>query len=556
MCLQIEIACSVPEETQRVARAAFPKGSLYMKTRDELGTLFEDRQFLDLFPPQGQPAEAPWRLALVTLLQFAEGLTDRQAADAVRSRIDWKYALGLELTDPGFDSSVLCEFRARLVEHGAEDRLFETLLACFRERGLLKIRGKQRTDSTHVLAAVRGLNRHELLGETLRSALNTLSEIAPDWLVGVAPSEWFDRYGKRIENYRLPREKAERDALAVQIGADGFRLMGAAYATAAPEAVRTSQEIEIVRQIWLQQFLRQDGQVRLRSEGEIPKGAQLIRSPYDVEARYSVKRETHWTGYKVHLTESCDEGTPHLITQVLTTPSTTADSDATPLVHEAMKQTDRLPSEHYVDEGYTDAELLVESSQQYGIELIGPVARDGSRQAVENQGFDLTQFTLDFEKQVAACPMGTQSDRWKPTRNARGAIYLRAVFPAAVCQGCEKRPLCTRSESRGRTLYLHPEKEHQALHRQREVQKTPEFRKRYAVRAGIEGTISQGVGAFDLRRSRYIGSAKTHLQNLVTAAAMNLCRIGDWLDGTPLAKTRSSAFARLKPNLTPVPATT
>jgi transposase len=198
MCLQIEIAISVPEETQRIARAAFPKGSRFMTMRDELGTLFVDDQFLDLFPAEGQPAEAPWRLALVTVMQFAEGLSDRQAADAVRGRIDWKYALGIELTDSGFDASVLCEFRERLLEGQAEGRLFETVLQLGRERGWIKARGKQRTDSTHVLTAVRALNRIECIGETVRLALNALAEAAPDWLQAQLPSDWLGRYGRRF----------------------------------------------------------------------------------------------------------------------------------------------------------------------------------------------------------------------------------------------------------------------------------------------------------------------------------------------------------------------
>src|SRR5262249_31095602 len=146
------------------------------------GTLFTDAQFADLFPTRGQPAETPWRLALVTVLQFVENLSDRQAADAVRSRIDWKYLLGLELTDPGFDATVLCEFRARLVQTGAEARCFEALLTLCKERGWVKARGKQRSDSTHVLAAVHTLNRLENIGETLRHALNVLATAAPEWL--------------------------------------------------------------------------------------------------------------------------------------------------------------------------------------------------------------------------------------------------------------------------------------------------------------------------------------------------------------------------------------
>src|SRR5437870_7467146 len=125
---------------------------------DVLGPIYDDTRFAHLFAARGRPVESPWRLALVTVMQFAEGLADAQAADAVRARIDWKYALALELTDPGFDSSVLCEFRQRLIAGNAELLLFETMLTLFREQGLLKAKGRQRTDSTHVLAAVQTLN--------------------------------------------------------------------------------------------------------------------------------------------------------------------------------------------------------------------------------------------------------------------------------------------------------------------------------------------------------------------------------------------------------------
>jgi len=154
MSLHPEQIGEVPEETARVAKACFPKGNRSIRLRDSLGTIFADHEFADLFPRKGQPAEAPWRLALVCLVQYMEELTDRQAADAVRSRMDIKYLLGLELTDPGFDFSVLSSVRTRLVEHQAEHRLFERLVAKLHEQGYLKKRGTQRTDSTHILAAV------------------------------------------------------------------------------------------------------------------------------------------------------------------------------------------------------------------------------------------------------------------------------------------------------------------------------------------------------------------------------------------------------------------
>src|SRR3990172_5194958 len=163
---------SVPEETAVIARAAFPKGNPYLQMRDKWGSMYTDDMFADLYPPDGQPAVRPWRLALVTIMQFSENLTDRQAAEAVRDRIAWKYALSLPLTDAGFDYSVLCEFRQRLLDHDAAQRLLDVMLQEFAERGWLKSRGKQRTDSTHILAAVRRLNQLELVHETLRYALN------------------------------------------------------------------------------------------------------------------------------------------------------------------------------------------------------------------------------------------------------------------------------------------------------------------------------------------------------------------------------------------------
>ena len=174
---------SIPEETVRVASAACRKGTLAMRLRDTLGELYQDEQFAALYPVEGQPAYAPWRLAIVTVLQYVQGLTDRQAADAVRERIDWKYSLGLELTDPGFDFSVLSEFRLRLVEAGAQTLLLDRLLEVCKQRGWLKAGGKQRTDSTHVLARVRSLSNLECVGETLRSALDDLAALAPEWLV-------------------------------------------------------------------------------------------------------------------------------------------------------------------------------------------------------------------------------------------------------------------------------------------------------------------------------------------------------------------------------------
>src|SRR5215213_4592389 len=254
MSLRPEPIGPVPEETARVARAAFPKGHPCLRLRDELGPVYDDDRFAPLFPPHGRPAEAPWRLALVTVLQFAEGLTDRQAADAVRDRLAWKYLLGLDLTDTGFDFSILSDFRARLVAGEAEQLLLDALLDRCKAAGLVKPRGRQRTDSTAVLAAVRALNRLDLVGETLRHALEALAVAAPAWLRGQAPAEWYDRYGARIKTGRRALSQAERDALAASIGADGLRLLRAVGDPAAPAWLRELPAVETLRRVWLQNY--------------------------------------------------------------------------------------------------------------------------------------------------------------------------------------------------------------------------------------------------------------------------------------------------------------
>jgi transposase len=245
---------AIPEETARIAHSFLPQGNVYMQMRDELGTLYQDEDFRDLFPSRGQPAQEPWRLALITIMQYAEGLTDRQAADAVRTWIDWKYALSLELTSPGFDFSVLSEFRSRLLANGAERRLFDLLLSHFRERGWIKARGKQRTDSTHVLAAIRTIRRLECVGETMRHTLNVLAEVAPDWLLEQMDPQWAERYQKRFSDFRLPKETTERVALAETIGADGRRLLERVYAASDLPWLRELDAVETLRRIWIQHY--------------------------------------------------------------------------------------------------------------------------------------------------------------------------------------------------------------------------------------------------------------------------------------------------------------
>lgn len=536
----------IPELTVSTARGAFPKGNVYMTMRDELDIWYCDSEFAELFPSQrGQPAESPGRLALVTVAQFAEGLSDRQAAEQVSARIDWKYMLGLPLDDAGFDYSLLSKFRGRVIEGGLEQRLLDDMLEQLKAKGLLKSRGLQRTDSTHVLAAIRKLNRLEVVGETLRAALNALAAAAPDWLLEQVSQDWFDRYGPRFEQYRWPQKDMERERLAETIGTDGYQLMTDIYEADAPHWLREVPAVDILRQVWIQQYWIQEGQVKWRTAKNLPPNKLLIQSPYDIQARNRTKRSTNWTGYAAHLTETCDQESPNLITHVETTPATTGDVEMTGTIHDALAEKDLLPSEHLVDMGYVDAEHLATSQNVHQVNLYGPARSDPSWQTKNEMGLDISCFAIDWDAKIVICPQGCKNRSWRLREKTPGRQVIEVGFSRPDCLACVEHAQCTKNKMRPRTLTFSPRVEFEALRAARQRQVTPEFKERYKKRAGIEGTVSQGTRSFDLRRSRYIGLTKTHFQHLATAAAMNLTRAVAWIGGIPKAQTRRSHFAAL-----------
>ncbi len=327
----------IPPLTQEIAYKAFPKGNLYMTLRDELGTFYDDNDFAQLYSSEGQPALHPGCLALVCVMQYMANLSDRGAAEAVAARIDWKYALGLELTDPGFDFSILSLFRSRLLSGGKEQILLDRLL----------------TTQAHL-----------------------------------------------------------------------------------------------------------------------------------------------------------------------------SDVDQTESIHQSLAEKELLPSEHLVDAGYVDGTLLVESRQQHNIELIGPVRDNVSWQSKNPEAYDLSRFKINWKKQQATCPVGVKSTKkWTIHQDQWDNTVIKIKFPRKACRECQFRPLCTRSLTEPREITLRPQEEHLALVKRRKQQETKTWLKKYNQRAGVEGTISQGVRGFGLRKCRYVGLDKVHLQHILTATAMNAIRL-------------------------------
>ena len=579
-----------PEPSEEIAAAVRAMYSgrelpLAVAIRDQLGELFTDEAFGAGFAARGKPGWSPGRLALVTVLQMAENLTDRQAAEAVREKISWKYALGMTLTDPGFDASVLSEFRARLVAHGLEERVLDVLLARLGELGLVKARGKQRTDSTHVLSAVRDLNRLELAGESVRAAVEALSVAAPGWLPTVIDvPDWATRYGARVDSWRLPTSQTKRQQLAQTYGNDALALLRAVYGTQAPDWLGELPAVEVLRQVLVQNYhIRTDThgrEVISRREADtdgLPPGRARISSPYDTDTRWAAKGEDlHWNGYKVHFSETChtpdpdtahthdDADTaqqqdapdrpspdelPNLITTVATTDATVPDVAMTEPIHRMLKRRGLLPSQHFLDSGYPSAELLTRSRTEFGVELITPLLADHSPQARAGAGFDRASFTLDFDHQQATCPQGHTSSSWNPVRQ-RGTDTIVISFPRTTCGPCPVRQQCTTSRARRRQLTVHPPEVHTAQHAARAAQDTTSWQATYALRAGVEGTIHQAVTVCDTRHARYRGLRKVHLQQVFSAVALNLIRLHAYWNNHPMDRTRTSHLSRLELALT------
>jgi len=564
----------VPAQTAAVARAAFPKGSLAMSVRDELGEVFSDELFAGAFGVRGAPAESPGALALVTALQYVEDLTDRQAALMVARAIDWKYALGLELADPGFDPSVLAKFRSRLVEHGLERAAFDRLLETLKARGLIGGGGKQRTDSTHVISAVRDLNRLELAGESVRAALEALAVAAPDWLSQVIEvSEWTTRYGVRVDTWRLPSSQAKRDRLTVVYGDDALALLRAVYDRPAPAWLRELPAVQVLRTVLVQNYyLRTDARGRevvKRREADkdgFPPASSRITSPYDTDARWAAKGDQlFWNGYKVHLTETCHDeddvddrdaageagehaaadrtARPNLITNVATTASTVPDVKMTTAINQALGRRNLLPAEHYLDSGYPSAQTITDAAA-LGVTLVTPALLDQSPQARAGGGFDKSAFVIDWATRQAICPAGQTSTCWSPA-SQRGTEVIVVKFGVGACGACPLRAQWTTAKRGGRQLTLPPQELHEALARARAEQTTKTWRDKYTIRAGAESTIHQATATCSIRRARYRGLPKVALQHVFTAAAINLIRLDTWWNTAPLDRTRSSHLTRL-----------
>ena len=528
----------IPEATLRVAKQINRKGTLAMRLRDEFATMYTDADFVDLFPVRGQPAFSPWRLTLVTLLQFVDGLTDRQAAEAVQQRIDWKYALGLELTDPGFDFSILSEFRGRLLTHQATQRLLEKQLQVCLDRGWITPKGNVRIDSTHVVANVRQLHQIETVLESVHLALEELVDHAPEWLESWMPLDWERTYGPYSLSRRLPKSKTQREAFAKQMGQDIEWLWK--QLAHAPKGMDQLPKVRLLRTIWQQNY-EQKGGVSHWRDGPKKKGswASMIVSPNDPDARISRKGDTKWVGYKGHLVESCEPGQAHLVLHVETTNATVPDQDMLVFLHQRLIEKGFHPEKSFVDSGYVTLNTLVTSDEQQ-IHVVGPMGINHSWQSQQEQGYGAEHFVVDWQARQAQCPQGKTSVGWSDRKEDQ-SVLIR--FSQTDCRQCPMHAACTRAKAR--VLTLPNQERFERMQQQREISKEEEFKRAYRTRAGVEGTIGQAVH-LGFRVSRYRRQPKVEQQHIFVAVALNMMRMDRFGRGVARAQTRQSRVTRLR----------
>lgn len=510
MGLYVQDHSEIPADIKELGQTLLPETNVYRLIGDKLADLVKDSDFVDLYDELGGPALSPSMLAMVTVFQMLEKLPDRQASEAVVLRIDWKYALHLPLDYTGFAYTNLSHFRARLLAHQAEYRVFDQLLKKLTEMGFIRSRGKQRTDSSHVLGLVAKLSRLELVSETLRVTLHAIQRRSAEWVQGHIPVALQDQYLLRRSDYQLSQSEVAHQL--EQTGADGWWLLQ--QLTPTPDEFAEVHEIETLRRVWQQQYAIDEngsyGGPRQKLDG-----TDLIQSPHETEVRYSEKRGKGWQGYRGQLTETAEtKGDPCFIVDVAITNAQLHDVRALPAIQERLDTRGLLPCEQIVDQAYVSTDQIA-ASEVKGIRLHGPMPTPP-----KTPFFPTETFQFNLEKRVAICPGNKVSESGTLSHRQNGTDEY-VFFFGKQCQACPIRAQCTTSKE-GRTVRYHIH--HLCLEVRYAEMKTEDFWLEMKLRPPVEGTISQIV-RLGARKARYRGGQKVNLQWVFTAIAINFRRL-------------------------------
>ncbi len=466
----------------------------------------------------GRPATDPVMLAGVTLLQFMEKVPDRAAAEHVVFHLGWKYALDLELTDCGFHPTVLVYFRDRLEEKGAERVIFDCVLELLVELGLVKKRGKQRLDSTHILGYVKEMSRLECAVETVRLALKDLEQAMGR---GKRPEFWGRLWALYVQSevdWRLG--KAERDSRYRQCGQDMKELVE--WIDRNHSKFSELEAVKLLRRVFFEQFEVVEGKLEVTAK----RPPRSIQNPHDPDAHYADKGKKQWVGYKVHVVETVEPSQPakvkgeageHFITEILT--GEAAQDEMAGLAEVLKEEAEHHgiePQALYADAGYVTERTLSEA-EKGAMELLGPTRPD------PHPGpYNADAFCVDIEKQQAICPQGNVSTQWSRIRDAyMGTEYYRIEW-GNQCDRCPVQKQCTRSKSGRRILVVGLR--HDLVEKRRAEMRAADFSKKMYPRNGVEGTLSELVRGHGLRRTKYRGLSRVRLSHYLMGAACNVKR--------------------------------
>lgn len=562
----------IPEETLKIGQEILEPENIMRKIGEQYYEIVKDEDFISMYPRIGQPALSPARLALVSILQAQEHLSDRMAVRMVATRIDWKYALHLPLSYKGFDASVLSEFRERLISNKAERLVFDKVLEKMKTEGMLKGRAVQRTDSLMILSAVKKLNRLELVMETMRLALEEIAIQDMGWFEKNIPKGWIETYAERAQSERIIKERgvkaeSETQKLLIETGHNGFRLVQ--IIEQSNIALKQLPKVILLEKVWSQQYqIRPDSslitepteppnnnsrknQVEVEEKTielstsesrEKAKIKEMIESPHDEEVRYTQKRGKEYRGYKLQLTEIASEEEVAIITDIEIVKASEYDGESLPNIHQRLKDREILPETHLVDTGYVSADAIVES-QEREVELLGPIAANTTLTARENQGYSVENFSIDFENKKAICPNGQMQRCFSETVNGNGRKVFQILWSKEVCQNCPFKDKCIQGKKLGRTIKI--SRNYKVIQQRRIEQKSDDFHNRYRRRAGVEATFSHLVCCLFARQTPYQGKNKTQLHFLILAAGLNIKRAVNWDNGLRPERKRSSRLQNL-----------
>jgi len=517
MSLKTRFPAEIPEATRVLVEPLLAEDSVYRLIAQEVEQMVGDEAFEDMYAEEGRPAVNAVVLALITIFQFLEKLPDRAAANMAVMRLDWKYALRQEVSWPGFHYSDLCNFRKRLLVHGRDGVVFESILAYLRERGYVKAGGKQRTDSTHIVGQVMALSRLEVVWETIRVALHALISTDAPWVLKWLPSSFVELYSVRRSDYRL--KDSEVAPALHKAGEEGQWLVSQVMTTGS-QTLQALPELALLRRVLEEHFApNAAGQLQTRPAGQVT--GDVISSPHETEARYGNKGSHAWIGYKLHVTETIDADLgARFITDSTVTPAFIQDNTSILDIQQHLIERQVPPAQQYVDQGYMSGANLA-ASLEACIDLRGFI-RDGN--VTKPKGFRLPDFSIDVAHRQATCPAGKQAIGWSAVDpKIRNNVAFLVSF-GKQCQDCPffGPNLCTDKKA-GRTIAI--SRQHDLITARRAQSKTEAFHQEMQQRAAIEGTLSELVRAHAARRARYRGLPKNQLQANFTGAATNLKRL-------------------------------